>query len=112
MDIKIGSIRLHNGSDVTTVAVLNEGYSHIGIDDHCYVVINGKDGEANFSSHIFREAHEILLLLPPNVDCCEAIGEEKLKELVKFNRGVNIAGFTIYTNTVMMNEKAKKEESE
>ena len=70
--IKKGSIHLKNGSDITTVAVLNEGYTHIGIDDHCYVIINGGDYKATLSSWINPEALEAL----------NRLNKEKIKDVI------------------------------
>ena len=43
-----------------TVAEFNNGYSHIAVDDHCWVIING----GKQSSHIFIEAMDVLKKLP------------------------------------------------
>lgn len=47
-------------------ATFNDGYSHWVIDDHEYVLVNGHDGKAGFSYHIFPEALEVLKSLPPS----------------------------------------------
>lgn len=62
--IENGNIITKHGSKLRTVAVLNNGYTHIGIDDSCYIILNGENGEAGVSSHIFPEALEALKQLP------------------------------------------------
>ena len=62
--IKMGFIRLANGSRATYVAEFNNKYSHIIVDDNCWVLVNGDDGAAEFSAWIFKEAKEILDQLP------------------------------------------------
>ena len=51
-------VEMHGGS--TSVAVFNDGYSRIVIDDNCWVVKNGD----NYSEWIFEEAMEVLKQLP------------------------------------------------
>jgi len=46
------------------VAEFNKGYSHIAVDDHCYVLLNG--GEP--SHWLFKEALQVLRRLPENPD--------------------------------------------
>jgi hypothetical protein len=46
------------------VAELNNGFSHIAVDDHCYVLLNG--GE--LSPWWFREALDVLRTLPKDPD--------------------------------------------
>jgi len=61
---KIDKIKLKSGSEITTVAKFNDGYSHIAIDDGCWVVVNGGNGEAQLSPWIFLEAIKALKGLP------------------------------------------------
>lgn len=62
------SIELMNGSTATPVASLRDEYggvSHIIIDDHCYVLVNGEDnGPYGTSSHWYKEAVQLLRTLP------------------------------------------------
>lgn len=48
----------------STVAILNDGYSVITVDDGCYTIRNFSDNEWRFSAWIFPEALEILKRLP------------------------------------------------
>lgn len=61
------SVRLHGGATVRPVATLKDEYgvSHIIIDDHCYVLINGSV-ERGFGmvKHWFKEAVAALQKLP------------------------------------------------
>lgn len=54
-----------------TVAEFNNGFSHIAIDDHCYLLLNDKKP----SYHIFDEALEVLKQLPNNPDDYEPYRE-------------------------------------
>ena len=61
-------VTLNNGSEVTPIATLKDehgGVSHIIIDDHCYVLVNGA-AERGFSSvnHWYPEAVEAMKTLP------------------------------------------------
>jgi len=49
---------------ISTVCQFNDGYSHIGIDDHCWLVLNG----GKKSAWIFPEAVAILKALPSSPD--------------------------------------------
>lgn len=49
-----------SSQQLTIVAEFNDGYSHIGIDDNCWVVFNG--GQPTY--HLFPEAVEALQRLP------------------------------------------------
>ena len=53
-------VRLHNGGDAIAVAEFNNGYSHVVVDDHCWVVVNG----GYPSAHLYREAMAVLKQLP------------------------------------------------
>ncbi len=77
---------LENGAEVVAVAEFNDGYSHIIEDDHCWVIVNGRDGEAKSSSHIFDEAMRELRDLPdmparyrPLTDVLSIEGLERLR---------------------------------
>lgn len=48
------------GSTVIAVACFNKGYSHIAVDDNCWIVVNGD----RMSPWIFAEAMEVLKTLP------------------------------------------------
>ena len=61
-----GEIAFPNGSRATYVAKLNKGYSHIIVDDNCWVIVNGEDGQAGNSAWIFEEALDALKQLPSN----------------------------------------------
>ena len=63
-----GEIMLRGGSIVNPVATLRDEYggvSHIIVDDHCYVLVNGsyRDGFVTVK-HWYREAVEALKRLP------------------------------------------------
>lgn len=51
------------------VAELSRGYSHIAVDDHCYVLLNG----GRMSAWWFREALDILRTLPENPEGAQQI---------------------------------------
>lgn len=59
-------VKLEGGSIHTPIATLKDEYggvSHIIVDDHCYVLVNGK----NTVKHWFRQAVEAVQQLPlPN----------------------------------------------
>lgn len=57
-------IILEGGAETIAVAEFNNGCSHIIEDGHCWVIVNGRDGEAKWSSHIFPEAMQELRRLP------------------------------------------------
>lgn len=59
---------LSNGAKGISVAELNNGYSHIMIDDGCWVIANGSNGNAEFSAWIFPEAKKVLDKLPVSPD--------------------------------------------
>jgi len=76
-------------SNENVVAILNDGYSRIVVDDSCYVIKNGE----KYSSWIFKEALDVLKLLPndPNValrDKILVVSDEKGIRIEK--RGVNV----------------------
>lgn len=54
------TITLENGSRITSVCEFNNNYSHIAVDDGCWVIVNGD----KVSPHIFRGAMEVLMQLP------------------------------------------------
>ncbi len=61
---------LNNGVMLYPVATLKDEYggiSHIVVDDHCYVLVNGsaKGGAFATVSHWYREAVEAMKTLPP-----------------------------------------------
>ena len=62
------SVTLVSGSKLTPVATLRDEYggvSHIIVDDHCYVLVNGGDGRGFTKvKHWYREAVEALKTLP------------------------------------------------
>ena len=58
-EFKVEKIKLKKGN-ATSVAIFNDGYSHIIVDDNCWLIVNG-DG---ISSWIFDEAMEVLKQLP------------------------------------------------
>ena len=64
--LKRGEIILKNGELVQYYAEFNKGYSHIIIDDGCWVIVNGEDGTAAIYAWIYPEAMENLKLLPNN----------------------------------------------
>jgi hypothetical protein len=53
-----------NSRYVPIVASFNKGYSHIGVDDKCWVLYNGHPGELKSSRWIFPEAKDVLDTLP------------------------------------------------
>lgn len=59
---------LDNGEEATPIATLKDEYggiSHITLDDHCYVLINGSaDRPFRTSAWWYREAVEALRTLP------------------------------------------------
>lgn len=59
---------MDSGSIVTPVATLQDecgGTCHIIVDDHCYVLcIQHEDGSCKPTTHIFREAFEVIRNLP------------------------------------------------
>lgn len=61
-------IILTSGSIVSPVATLRDEYggvSHIIVDDHCYVLVNGTyEGGFATVKHWYREAVEALRMLP------------------------------------------------
>ena len=61
---EFGNLRLRTGAEVFSVATFNNGFSHIVVDDNDWVIANGHDGDARFSSWIFPEAMEVLKQLP------------------------------------------------
>lgn len=48
------------GAICEVVALFNQGYSKIIVDDGCYQIVNGD----NISSHIFDEDVEVIKMLP------------------------------------------------
>lgn len=62
------SVALRNGSEYRPVATLKDefgGVSHIIVDDHCYVLVNGSaDRGFDTVKHWYREAVEALQALP------------------------------------------------
>jgi hypothetical protein len=54
------TIRLENGSRLTSVCEFNNGYSNLCVDDSCWVVVNG----GRVSAYISREAMDVLMQLP------------------------------------------------
>jgi hypothetical protein len=62
--LKLGFINMESGDKAIYVAEFNNGFSHIIVDDSCWVIVNGYDGEAKQSSWIFPEAKEALNKLP------------------------------------------------
>ena len=79
-------IVLGGGEETVAVAEFNDGCSHIIEDDHCWVIVNGRDGEAKWSSHIFGEAMQELRDLPdvpalyrPLTDVLSIEGMERLR---------------------------------
>lgn len=52
----------------TSIAQFNEGFSHICVDDHCYILVNGMDGNYTPVYHWFPEAVRILKILPDTPD--------------------------------------------
>jgi len=47
----------------------NDGYSHICVDDHCYMVVNGDEESGyDYSARIFPEAAQLLKELPDSPD--------------------------------------------
>jgi hypothetical protein len=59
---KVQKVTLQTGSKITSVVEFNNGYSHIVVDDGCWVVVNG----GMFASWIFPKALDILKKLPSN----------------------------------------------
>ncbi len=62
-------ILLESGSDAIPVATLKDEYggvSHIIVDDHCYVLVNGSNTNPVFKTvkHWYREAVAALRTLP------------------------------------------------
>lgn len=57
-------IVLEGGAEAVAVAEFHDGCSHIIEDDNCWVIVNGRDGKAKWSSHIFAEAMQELRDLP------------------------------------------------
>lgn len=59
---------LQNGGIIKPVATLKDesgGVSHIAIDDHCYILLNGsKDRPFRISSWWYKEAVKALRKLP------------------------------------------------
>ena len=64
MKFEIGEINMLNGSVFATVAEFNNGFSHIAVDDDCWVIINGHDKHSRISPYIFAEAKAVLDQLP------------------------------------------------
>lgn len=66
---KAAEIFLESASKVTPLATLEDecgGRCHIIEDDHCYVLcIEQEDGSCRPSTHIFKEALEVMKKLPP-----------------------------------------------
>lgn len=58
------TFKLTNGEEVHPITTFNKGYSHIIVDDGCYVIVNGDPGKLGSSAWIFREALEVLKTLP------------------------------------------------
>ena len=60
---------MNNGCTIKPAATLKDefgGISHIIVDDHCYVLVNGNsDGVFNKVYHWYPEAVEALKQLPP-----------------------------------------------
>lgn len=54
------TIRLDNGSRLTSVCEFSDGYSHIAVDDGCWIIVNG----GKVSAYINRGAMEMLMQLP------------------------------------------------
>lgn len=59
-----------------TVAIFNDGFSVIVVDDHCYCVKNRKDDDWAFSAWIFREAIDALRDLPDDPDEAKPINAQ------------------------------------
>jgi len=57
-------IKEMDGGKWTSVAELNDGYTHISVDDHCWTVTNN----GVLTSHIFKEAMQALKQLPDSPD--------------------------------------------
>ena len=62
------SATLDNGETATPIATLKDEYggiSHIILDDHCYVLLNGSENEPfGMSAWWYKEAVEALRTLP------------------------------------------------
>lgn len=83
MPKKLGLITMDNGVEAVFVAEINDGNTHIISDDSCWVLVNGRDGEARWSTHIFSEALMILKDLPNyphNYEPLQNVDIEKLRE--------------------------------
>lgn len=53
-----------SGKTRTSIAEFNEGFSHICVDDHCYILVNGIDGNHEPVYHWHEEAVSVLKKLP------------------------------------------------
>ena len=64
IDLVVKYITEPSGTKRLVVAEFNGGYSHIGCDDHCWIILNG----GKPSRWIFSEAVKALKMLPDSPD--------------------------------------------
>lgn len=59
--------KVENIGNHVSVAELNDGYTHICVDDSCWIIVNEtKKTDMEYQPWIFPEATEVLKQLPSN----------------------------------------------